>query len=338
MMPQAYALTAKWVRGVYLQDSEAQGERVMQELESETGTDVLVLDWTVDAAKRCGMPYLFNAMSGDHKILSSTLMRTTAPYEVLPILARLHQRGIQPQVVYVDDHCCGAWPPLLQSLWPGAFVRLDTMHAMRRLTQTTSSTRHQWHGEFCGALSAAIYTFDEGELRRFRAAWTRDGRTSAVPTHILKKYVPRLLTEPARIVAAIDELLRQYTVKIHPDMGGLLTPATVHAWSSLKGHLLDGCLCDPPGVQLNKYGERLSIGGEEFREIASKRGTSALEGFHLHQKQWLGPLATHSVVAGTALLRDGALRWNRKRQLDAHRPLSSTCQIYDADLVADISC
>jgi len=47
------------------------------------------------------------------------------------------------------------------------------------------------------------------------------------------------------------------------------------------------------------------------------RGASALEGFHTHQKQWLGPLAHHSAEAGTALLADGALRWNRRRRNEA---------------------
>ena len=38
---------------------------------------------------------------------------------------------------------------------------------------------------------------------------------------------------------------------------------------------------------------------------------------HSHQKQWLGPRARHTDEAGMALLTDGALRWNRKRQNQA---------------------
>ena len=192
MMPRAYTLQARWARDMYVQDARMRSERVTQELESEIGSEILILDWTVDSAKRCGSPYLFNAMSGDQKILLSVLTRTSAPSEVYHALANLKRRGAQPKVVYVDDHCCGAWPPLLRSLWPGVAVRLDVMHAMRRLTQTTSSTQHPWHGQFCGMLSAAIYSFDTGELERFRLAWQRDGRTSEAPKHIQKKYVPRM--------------------------------------------------------------------------------------------------------------------------------------------------
>ena len=120
-------------------------------------------------------------------------------------------------------------------------------------------------------------------------------------------------------------------------MGELLTPATQRAWTSLKPHVLAGCLCDPPGVQLNWHGDAWSMGGEEFREATSKRGSSALEGFHIHQKFWLGPLANHGVEAGTALLRDGALRWNRNRQSDVDAAQPDTRWIFDADVVTDIS-
>ena len=61
------------------------------------------------------------------------------------------------------------------------------------------------------------------------------------------------------------------------------------------------------------FGKSAVIGGEEFRTIQTLRGASALEGFHAQQKQWLGPFAHHGTDAGTALLTDGVLRWNRKR-------------------------
>ena len=39
-----------------------------------------------------------------------------------------------------------------------------------------------------------------------------------------------------------------------------------------------------------------------------------LEGFHQHQKQWLGSLSKHHPDAGAALSADGTIRWNRKRR------------------------
>ena len=63
------------------------------------GDDVLVLDWTVDAAARCSSDYLFNAMDGGHRILMSSLTKTCSPYEVKCLLASLKQRGVKPKVV-----------------------------------------------------------------------------------------------------------------------------------------------------------------------------------------------------------------------------------------------
>ena len=134
---------------------------VQDEFGVEKGDDVLVLDWTRDAAARCGREWLFNAMDGQHIILCSELTAACKPADVSHILRRLCDRGVKPKVIYVDEECCGAWPPVVSALWPDAVVRLDGMHAIRRLMRTTSSNQHPWHGRFGSALSNAIYTASE---------------------------------------------------------------------------------------------------------------------------------------------------------------------------------
>ena len=76
-------------------------------------------------------------------------------------------------------------------------------------------------------------------------------------------------------------------------------------------------------MQLNVYGATWTIAGEQFRVVNSKRGSSCLEGFHTHQKSWLGASATHKSDIGMALLRDGAARWNRRRRAEASRTRTS---------------
>ena len=159
-MPQHNTVQAQWVRDMYIVDANERGASVTRELEAGTGTDILTMDWTVDAARRCGGSFLFYVMSSDGVVLMSELTRTTAPSEVHAPLATLKQRGVNPLVVYVDDACCDAWPRLLGMIWPNVHVRLDGMHAIRRLTQTTTSARHPWHGRFCALLSSAIYQSD----------------------------------------------------------------------------------------------------------------------------------------------------------------------------------
>ena len=80
---------------------------------------------------------------------------------------------------------------------------------------------------------------------------------------------------------------------------------------AVKQHIAAGCLCDPHGVELNWFGDEKVIDGVRLPIVCKARGASALEGFHTHQKAWLGPLARHTSDVGEALLADGALRWNR---------------------------
>jgi len=189
------------------------------------------------------------------------------------------------------------------------------MHAIMRLTQTTTSTQHPWHGHFCAMLSAAFYVYDPQETERLRKARVRAGFPSALPKKLRSMYVPRVIADVPHILASVNAAIAHFHERAHEDMGQLLTPATLAAWVNLKEHVEAGCISDPPGVELNVLHEQSSvlIGGERFRSVRTMRGASALEGFHAHQKQWLGHLAHHARDAGSALLADGSLRWNRKQ-------------------------
>lgn len=313
--PCEYILSADWVRNVYVADAHERQASVAAELRSETGDDVLVVDWTIDAAKRCGAKCLLNVMDGRRHILMSSLNDTCTPYGVKPSMVQLMQRGVMPKVVYVDSECCGAWADVVSNVWPNAVVKLDGMHALRRLTATTTSTQHPWHNRFCYALANALYTYDAATLARLQDARGKQGLTQHLPSHVKSKYVPRVIQGAQRIADAIDCVLTEFK-KPHATAGPLLTSCNSMAWLQLREHVIKGCLCDPSGLNMNVFGDQVTIGGEKFKQIRCLRGSSALEGFHTHQKLWLGCLAVHAADAGAALLADGALRWNRKRQRD----------------------
>ncbi len=312
-LPDKYRLSADWVRNLFMADWQLRKGEVAQELAKEKGDDVLVLDWTKDAAARCGGSALFNVMDGNRRILLSRLTASCSPYEAQPLILELVQRGVRPKVVYVDDGCCGAWKAFLESVWPGVFVRLDGMHAIMRLTQTVTSTQHPWYGHFCVLLSQAIYTYNQSDMARLRRARARKGLGPDLPKSARSNYVPRVIADAPIIVASIEAAIASFQGRAHSEMGPLLTSETSAAWTQLRKHVQAGCLCDPPGVNLMSFGKSAVIGGEEFRTIQTLRGASALEGFHAQLKQWLGPFAHHGTDAGTALLTDGVLRWNRKR-------------------------
>jgi hypothetical protein len=272
-------------------------------------------------------------------VLLSALTSTAGPCEVQPLISQLKRRGVDPKVVYVDDGCCGAWKTILEDVWPGVIVRLDVMHAIMRLTRTTTSTQHPCHGRFCAMLSEAFYVYDHAETERLRKARVRAGFPSTLPQKVRSKYVPRVVAAAAHITTAVEKAVALFQDRAHLEMGQLLTPATHAAWVNLKEHVEAGCVSDPPGALMSVLGRKASviIGGEAFSPVRAFRGVSALEGFHTHQKQWLGPLAHHAKDAGRALLADGALRWNRKRcnalcpQTSATPLVFAGCLLHSAD-------
>ena len=75
------------------------------------------------------------------------------------------------------------------------------------------------------------------------------------------------------------------------------------------------------------------MGGESFEKFKSKRGLSALEGFHGIQKDWLGQ-RVHSRKRGLALVADGTVRHNRKRRNQQASNLEQTPPVYAAGLLS----
>jgi len=314
-LPAQHKLTRKWVRNLYLSDFQSRETEITRELQAETGDAVLKVDWTKSAAARCKTNFVLNVMTGANKVLASVLTATSAPHEAEQILWELQGRGVSPKVVYVDDECCGAWPGIVSRVWPGCCVRLDALHALMRLTKTTASTQHPWHGQFCGMLSDALFTYDKRVLERIHRAMARQRCAKNLTKNQKCKYVPRSIQDAPGIACSIEEVIAKFKEQAHSNMGVLVTASTDTEWNNLRTHVLKGCVCDPPGVDLNSYGENepLLLGGEAFYPIRKQRGTSSLEGYHSHQKRWLGSLGTHAPEAGLALLTDGNLRWNRQR-------------------------
>ena len=337
--PAELTLQARFFRNLFMSDFERRHVEVSQELASQVGDEVLVLDWTKSVAARCGGNFMFNVMSGDRKILGSTITATSSPYEVEAPMWELQHRGVCPKVVYVDDECCGSWRIILQAIWPGVAVRLDGLHAIMRLTQTTTSTQHPWHGAFCKAISHAIYTYDGQAICRLQAARARAGLGAAFPRGTISKYIPRVVVDAAEITKAIGSVLESYGSRQHKEMGGLLTPATHQAWANLSEHVKNGCLCDVPGMNMNTFDatENVTIGDEVFQAIRTLRGSSALEGFHTHQKQWLGMFGHHAMDAGLALVTEGTLRWNRKRSVELSSGPAATPLVFAGGILQEIN-
>jgi len=300
--PNELRVTDKCVKNLYMIDFAAREKTLEAEFAGEVGDDILRLDWTRNAAARCGGKHLLNVLDGSGRILMSKLTPTSKPWAAKNLIGDLSRRGVCPKVAYVDDGCCGAWQDVLRIAWPNIHVRLDGMHAIMRLAHTTTSTQHPKHRKFCAMLSKAVYEADNEVLQRLAQAWARDHGGGPLPASIERKYVPRSIRDPQAIVTAVDSILQELQ-KAADTFAPLLTNASRSAWSNLKVHVLKGCLCDPPGVNMHASANAVIIGGECFHTMRSLRGTSLVEGLHAHQKQWLVTFAQHAPDIGEALLR-----------------------------------
>lgn len=312
-MPERISLTDQCIKNIFLADFKARDKDRNAEFAKEVGDDILRADWTNGAAARCGAKHLLNILDGAGRILWSQFTVHSKPSIAREIFERLAQRGVCPKVVYVDEECCGAWTSLLSEIWPSAHVRLDSMHAISRLTQTVTSTQHPLHSKFCSRLSAAIYSPDAMILERLNKAWARAGTCTPLPRIVQRQYVPRQIRNPDAIAKNLDAILKEFAQLSSSGSNPYFTDATHAAWASLKKHVLKGCLCDPDGVSLNRFGKNVEIAGEYFPRVHSLRGTSPVEGLHAHQKEWLGTFGQHAPDVGSSLLTEGALRWNRNK-------------------------
>ena len=61
-LPAPYRLSDGWVRNTYVKDGHRRQAGRAAELAAEKGDEILMLDWTKDAAARSGGTWLFNAM------------------------------------------------------------------------------------------------------------------------------------------------------------------------------------------------------------------------------------------------------------------------------------
>ena len=243
-------LDRKWVADIYDADIAARRFDITRELLAEQPADILSVDWTHDAGVRCNGKWMFNVTDADGKILNSVVTATAAPTEVEPVMRELHLRAAKPRIIYVDCECCGAWRQIIDKLWPKAHIVLDSFHAIRRLTQTTSSPKHPWHARFCRLLSQAIFVEDSVASSRFRKAVKRSKLCQATIARLKAECVTRRIKDKTDIETCIEHVLAEFENIAHEKFGPLLTPKTFAAWSALKTHIRHGCLCDPPDVDL----------------------------------------------------------------------------------------
>ena len=109
----------------------------------------------------------------------------------------------------------------------------------------------------------------------------------------------------------------------------LLKKEMVEIWDEQKRHVR--CICDPVGIELYTKVSTLKKGTVMLPVYRCARGTTSLESFHQHIKNFI-PGRSANAANFQAYLLDGLMRWNANRR-DAIDSSLSTLKSFDKELI-----
>ncbi|XP_064815580.1 uncharacterized protein LOC135531470 [Oncorhynchus masou masou] len=287
---------------VYNHDVLSRLDEVKARVTSVFGT-ILKMDSTKKVTKKLAgtaadtAAWVTNVGNEHGQVLVSVL--TAAEGEgLLPMAAGLMERyrlaGVAPpQLMYVDRDCCssfgGSKTAAMFNDWDQLVVRLDIWHLMGRFASGVTTESHQLYGPFMRQLSACIFEWDAGDVRRL---------LKAKRSEMERKHGMVGLTEAER--EGVD------TLGIP-----LLDSIRIQAiWKEQRRHL--HCIQDPPGVQLYTETGKITKGGVMLPVYRCARGSTSLESFHLHLNRFI-PGTRANAMHFQAFLLDGLVRWNEDR-------------------------
>jgi hypothetical protein len=223
-----------------------------------------------------------------------------------------YEKALQPNpfVLYTDRDCCkaGDEKSKFQRLfhrWEFLLVRLDWWHFMRRISKVCINESHPLYGIFMTKLSGAIFEWDEKDVNLLRKAkkcelvlaGLKNPSTDAVNKSISKielaKHCKRRTRGPDKTVCLIEDLI--LSLKDSTDTLGvpLLREDVWDIWKEEKRHIT--CIQDPECFQLYTKTGEISKGGVLLPVFRCARGTTSLESFHSHLKNFV-PGMTINIV------------------------------------------
>jgi hypothetical protein len=186
--------------------------------------------------------------------------------------------------------------------WPNLLVRFDIWHFMRRFADACSTESHPLYGVFLASLSRCIFEVDASDLRALMDA--KKGELAALgASNVSDEDIKRCLTRleiarhccratrgVQRTEAAIVELVKAYESPQGRDILGvpLFPKGALHnVWEMQKKHVK--CIQDPPNMESLYYEEphRIVRGGVSLPVLKCARGSTSLEGFHLHLARFI---------------------------------------------------
>lgn len=219
-------------------------------------------------------------------------------------LMERYAKALQPNpvVLYTDRDCCkaGDEKSKFQQLfhrWENLLVRLDSWHFMRRISKACTNESHPLYGVFMGKLSSAIFEWDQKDVDLLRQAKrgelvmaglkspSADAVNKSISKIELAKHCKRRTRGADTSVSLIEKLI--LSLEDSTDTLGvpLLRNEVWDIWNEEKRHV--ACIQDPVDFQLYTETGEISKGGVKLPVFRCARGTTSLESFHSHLKNFI---------------------------------------------------
>ena len=187
--------------------------------------------------------------------------------------------------------------------WSDMTVRLDVFHFMKRISQCVTTSYHPLYVPFMSELSACIFEWCKEDLALLSQAKTEELKKeglhlneAAVRSRLTKKEMSLHCRRTTRgenaTIGFIGKLINNYVSDFGKDTLGvpLLDEERIRAtWDTQRKHVK--CIQDPPGALEYLYRDtetgHVVKGGVQLKTYRCARGSSSLESFHAHLKNFI---------------------------------------------------
>lgn len=304
--------TYKWFLAVYVRDVWSRLPTLKASLTSVYGS-ILKIDSTKKITRKLqgkaasSASWCTNVGNERGEVLLSLLTTSESLSNLEKMAEGLMNRyananQADPVVLYTDRDCCKSRGEkskyqVLFHRWEKLRVRLDCWHFMRRLSTVCSNESHPLYGTFMKKISAAIFEWEPTDVEALRKAKRNEllltGIKNPSPETVnravkkteLARHCRRRTRGKEKTIQSIESVL--LSLRNSTDCLGvpLFRDGAMDVWNVEKIHV--ECIQDPEDVQLyTKVGDLLK-GGVSLPVFRCGRGTTSLESFHCHLKNFI---------------------------------------------------
>ncbi|KAK5934712.1 hypothetical protein CgunFtcFv8_015082 [Champsocephalus gunnari] len=238
------------------------------------------------------------------------------------LINRYRMAGVAPpEVLYVDQDCCGNTPfRRMFEEWNHMTVLLDIWHFMRRFAAGCSTHSHQLFATFMTRLRGCILMCHPEDLKALcdakRAELEAGGRNPSEADVLRSVSRSELALHCRRITRGIEETearIHSLVQAFDGDAGRDSLGAPLINWARMSDIIKSqmkhvSCLQDRPGVKLYTQTGTIEKGGHRLPTYRCLRGSDSLESFKLHLNRFTaGTLQSDTIFQ--AFLLDGLTSW-----------------------------